>query len=94
MPRRGRRRYPHIKGYREKEVWIDGRRAYALTFSPSQKQKEEGITYGAELMITTREWAPYVELRAIFKGGDASDLRVAERIFASIQFPTERDKPQ
>jgi hypothetical protein len=93
-PRKGRRRFPHIKGYREKDVWIDGRRAYVLTFSPSQKQKEEGLTYWAELIIVTKEWAPYVELRVTFRGSDAADLRVAERIFASIQFPAERDAPR
>ena len=93
-PRRGRRRFPHIKGYREKDVLIDGRRAYFLTYSPSQKQKEQGWMYGAELMIVTKEWAPYVELRVTFKGGGASDLRVAERIFASIQFPAERAAPR
>jgi hypothetical protein len=48
--------------------------------------------YAAELTVVTREWAPYVELRATFRGRDASDLGVAERIFASIHFPTRNAK--
>ena len=90
MPRKGHRFPRGVKGYREKDMQIDGRSAYVLTFSPNQKQKEEGLTYGAELMVTSKEWAPYVELRATFKGSDESDLRVAERILASIHFPRTR----
>ena len=87
-------REPHIEGYREWETRIDGRRAYVQTFSPNQKQREEGRTYGAGLLIVTKEWAPFVELRVTFTGGDASDLRVAERVFASIQFPAGRVAPR
>jgi hypothetical protein len=93
-PRRGRRRSPHVKGYREWETRIDGRRAYFNTFSPSQKQIKEGWTYRAGLTVVTRGRTPWVELRVTFTGSDASDLRVAERVFYSIQFPTERDAPR
>jgi hypothetical protein len=91
-PRKGHWHPRGVKGYREKEMWIDGRRAHIQTFSPNQNQKREGRTYGAELTVVTKEWAPYVELQVTFKGRDASDLGVAERIFASIHFPKERDQ--
>ncbi|MBV9923724.1 MAG: hypothetical protein JOZ96_01690 [Acidobacteria bacterium] len=91
-PRRGRRRARHVKGYREEEVRIDGKWAYLKTYSPSEKEK--GQAYTAELMVVTKAWAPYVELLVTFTGNDASDLRVAERVFASIQFPAERAAPR
>lgn len=89
--REGRRRSRHMKGYREKETRIDGRRAYVQTFYTDQKGA--GRAYRAELTVVTRDWARGVELRATFTGSDASDLRVAERIFASFHLPTERGAP-
>jgi hypothetical protein len=91
-PRKGHWHPRGVKGYRETEMRIDGGRAHVQTFSPNQNQKRDGLMYAAELTVVTREWAPYVELRAIFTGRDASDLVVAERIFASIHFPTRNAK--
>jgi hypothetical protein len=91
-PRKGHWHPRGVKGYQETETRIDGRRAHVQTFSPNQNQRREGIMYAAELTVVTREWAPYVELRATFRGRDASDLGVAERIFASIHFPTRNAK--
>jgi hypothetical protein len=82
--RKGRRRSRYMKGYREREMRVDGRRAYVQTFYTNQK--EEGRAYFAELTVITRDWAQGVELRATLRGRDASDLRVAGRIFASIHF--------
>ena len=86
-PRKGHWHPRGVKGFLEKETLIDGRRAHIQTFSPNEKQKREGRTYGAQLTVITKEWAPYVELQVTFRGRDASDLLVAERIFASIHFP-------
>ena len=89
--RKGRRRARYMKGYRETEMRIDGRRAYVQTFYTNQKEGER--VYCAQLTVITRDWARGVELRATLTGSDASDLRVAERIFASIHFPTGRGAP-
>jgi hypothetical protein len=91
-PRKGHWHPRGVKGYREKEVRIDGRRAHVQTFRPNRKG--DGRAYFAQLTVVTKEWAPYVELLVTFTGGDAYDLGVAERIFASIHFPKERNAPK
>ena len=88
---KGRRRGGGMRGYQEREMQVDGRRAYVQRYYSDQAN--EGRTHIAELTVITADWPKGIELRVTLTSSNVSELRIAERIFASIDFPSEPHRP-